>query len=71
MDKFVTVTKKSKTGDDITESPNDKNGAQSIASTSQKSVDSKQKSAKRKFNIEWENEYFVTENNGKTIWCAE
>lgn len=66
MDKFVTVTKKSKIGDSApANSDSDDNSGQS--STSQKSEQLKRKTVVRKFNLQWENDYFVTEHKDKTI----
>lgn len=64
MDKFLTVTKKSKTDDNVSENLNSDDSVQS--SSSKKIEQSKHKSA-RKFQSEWENDFFVTENNEKTI----
>lgn len=64
MDKFVSVTKKSKTDENVPQNPYSDDIAQS--STSNKSEKSKHKPA-RKFQPEWENDFFATENNGKTF----
>lgn len=68
MDKFVTVTKKSKIDDStsLPENPNSDDNS-SHSSTSQKSETSKRKSVVRKFNLQWESDYFATEHKGKTI----
>lgn len=68
MDKFVTVTKKSKIDDStsLPENPNSDDNS-SHSSTSQKSEPSKRKSVVRKFNLQWESDYFATEHKGKTI----
>lgn len=68
MEKFVTITKKSKI-DDENRAPensnlNDNSGQSSNLQESEKP---KRKLAVRKFNLEWENDFFVTEHNGKTI----
>lgn len=68
MDKFVTVTKKSKIDESVSvpENPNSDDNS-SHSSTSQQSEPSKRKPVVRKFNLQWENDYFATEHNGKTI----
>lgn len=72
MDKFV--TRKSKAGDtnSVPSNPNSDTSTsqksdQPHASTSQKSEQPQRQSVVRKFNFQWENDYFVTEHKGKTI----
>lgn len=69
MHKFVTVTKKSKE-DDENRAPENSNLSDNSQSNLRKSEQPKRKPAARKFNPEWENDFFATEHNGKTI-CLE
>lgn len=65
MDKFVTVTKK---GDSQSAPANsDSDNISQPSSTSQKSEQTQPKTVARKFNSQWEYDYFATENKGKTL----
>lgn len=66
MDKFVTVTKKGETVDSAPANSDPDNNCEP-SSTTQKSEQSQPKTVARKFNSQWENDYFVIENKGKTL----
>lgn len=68
MDRFVIKTKKSTLDDsDIVPENSNSDDNSSQSTVSQKSEQPKRKSVVRKFNSEWESDYFVIENNGKAI----
>lgn len=62
MDKFVT---KKKIGDSNAPANSDSDSNRGQSSTSQKREEPK--TVVRRFNLQWENDYFVTENKGKTL----
>lgn len=67
MDRFV--TRKTKQGESVPSTSNSSTGCEQTktARNPAKSERSKQKIVNRKFSADWENSFFVTESNGKTL----